>query len=309
MARVLVTGGAGFVGSHLTEALVARGDHVRVLDNFSSGDPRNLSNVENRIELIQGDLRNRADVLEAVQDVELIFHEAAFVSLPESIENPRDCFDINVTGVIELLEAARVAAVSRVILASSAAVYGTSTDYPLSEDLDTDCRSPYATSKLFNEKLADLYTQTFQLPTVTLRYFNIYGPRQSPRSMYAAVIPKFIERLKAGQAPTIYGDGLQTRDFVYVADVVLANLLAAESEKAAGRAINICSGLETNLLDLLDVLHSIIPKAPEAEFTEMRLGDLSRSVGNPSLAAELINFRAQIPLDVGLKRCVAEWHI
>ncbi|MCL5428988.1 MAG: GDP-mannose 4,6-dehydratase [Chloroflexi bacterium] len=307
MARVLVTGGAGFIGSHLTEALVARGDRVRVLDNFSSGDPRNLAGLENKIELIQGDLRNRADILEAVRDVEIIFHHAALVSVPMSIENPRDCFDVNVSSVIELLEAARRVSVRRILLASSAAVYGARMDFPLREDTSPDCRSPYATSKQFNETLASLYTHIYQLPAVVLRYFNIYGPRQSPKSMYAAVIPKFIERLKAGKPPIVYGDGMQTRDFVYAADVVRANLLAVESERAAGHAINICSGSETNLLELLEILHSIFPKAPEAEFAETRLGDLPRSVGDPSLAAELLNFKVQIPLHEGLKRCVAEW--
>lgn len=307
MAHVLVTGGAGFIGSHLTEALVARGDRVRVLDNFSSGNPRNLSGVEKQIELIRGDLRNRADVLETVQDIELIFHEAAFVSVPESVKNPRECFDINVSAVIELLEAAREAGVRRIVLASSAAVYGASTAFPLREGKLTDCQSPYAASKQFNETLAKLYTETYQLPVVALRYFNVYGPRQSPRSEYAAVIPKFIERLTASQAPIVYGEGKQTRDFVYVADVVRANLFAAESESAAGQAINVCSGLETDLLDLLDVLRSIFPKAPAARFAELRLGDLPRSVGDPKLAADLLGFQAQVPLNEGLKLCVAGW--
>lgn len=307
MARVLVTGGAGFIGSHLTEALVARGDCVRVLDNFSSGDPRNLGNVENQIELIQGDLREQTDVLEAVQDIELIFHQAAFVSVPESIENPQDCFDINVSAVAGLLETALQAGVRRVVLASSAAVYGASKGFPLREDGPTDCASPYATSKKFNEDLASLYAQTYEFPVIALRYFNVYGLRQSPESMYAAVIPKFIDRLKARQAPIVYGDGRQTRDFVYVGDVVRANLLAAESERAAGRAINICSGSETSLLDLLDVLGLIIPNAPQPEFAETRLGDLTRSVGHSGLAAELLNFKAQVQLDEGLKHCVAEW--
>lgn len=307
MARVLVTGGAGFIGSHLVEALVARGDRVRVLDNFSSGDPRNLQNVESQIELVEGDLRSRADVLEAVQNVEYIFHQAAFVSLPESIEKPRECFEVNVSGVIELLEAARKLGVQRIVMASSAAVYGASADFPLSENKATDCRSPYATSKLINENLASLYTNTYHLPVTALRYFNVYGPRQSPTSMYAAVIPKFIERLSGSLSPTVHGDGRQTRDFVYVSDVVRANLLAAESDQAAGRTINICSGTETKLLDLLDILRSILPGAPETEFTEARLGDLPRSFGDPALAAQLLNFKAQVPLDEGLKRCVMEW--
>lgn len=304
MARVLVTGGAGFIGSHLTEALVARGDQVRVLDNFSSGDPRNLANVESKIELIKGDLRDADDVAESVHGIEIIFHQAAFVSLPESIEKPQECFDINVSGVIRLLEAARTAGTRRVVLASSAAVYGASQRYPLREDEATDCQSPYASSKLFNENLASLYTKAYGLPVAALRYFNVFGPRQSPKSLYAAVIPRFIERMKAGEAPLVYGDGKQTRDFVFIADVVRANLQAADADAAAGKAINVCSGSETSLLDLLDVLRSILPNAPEPEFAETRIGDMPRSVGSPKLAEELLGFKAQTALDQGLKRCV-----
>jgi len=307
MGHVLVTGGAGFIGSHLTEALVNRGDRVRVLDNFSSGKPRNLASVENRIEIIHGDLRNRADVLEAVQGVDIIFHEAAFVSLPESIEKPRDCFEVNVSGVVDLFEAARQASVQRVVTASSAAVYGANPNFPLSETMPTDCRSPYATSKRFNEDLAKLYSQAFQMQVVALRYFNVYGPRQLPSSMYAAVVPKFIKQLKASKSPKVYGDGKQTRDFIYIADVVRANLLAAESKEAVGQAINICSGSETNLLDLLDILHSIIPNSPDAEFADARLGDLPRSVGNPARAEDLLGFKAQVTLLDGLKQCVEGW--
>lgn len=307
MARVLVTGGAGFIGSHLTETLVKRGDRVRVFDNFSTGNPKNLQSVENQLEIIHGDLRNPADVLEAVQGIEIIFHEAAFVSLPESIEKPHECFAANVTGVFELLEAARQASVKRIVLASSAAVYGANPNYPLSESTPTDCRSPYAASKRFNEDLAKLYSQTYSMQVVALRYFNVYGPRQSPSSAYAAAVPKFIERMKAGKSPIIYGDGKQTRDFIYVGDVVRANLLAAESETAAGQTINICSGAETNLLDLLDVLHILFPTSPEAEFAETRLGDLPRSVGDTGLAESLLKFKVQTSLVDGLKQCVAEW--
>lgn len=309
MARVLVTGGAGFIGSHLVHALVERGDKVRVFDNFSSGSPNNLAGLEDKIELIQGDLRNASDVLEAVQDIEIIFHEAAFVSLPESIEKPRECYDANVFGVIELLEAARLSSVERVVLASSAAVYGASIDLPLNEDAAPECLSPYAASKQFNETLAKLYTQTYQLPVTALRYFNVYGPRQSPQSAYAAAIPKFIERLKAGQPPIVYGDGQQSRDFVYVGDVVRANLLAAENEKTAGKVFNVCSGLEVKLLDLLDVLYSIYPKAPKPEFKASRLGDVPRSLGDPAYSADVLGFGAKVGLDEGLKNCVSEMHL
>ena len=305
MARVLVTGGAGFIGSHLTEMLVERGDKVRVLDNFSSGNPENLAGLAGSIELVRGDLREPADVQKAVSKVELIFHQAAFVSVPQSIENPRECYAINVTGTIELLEAARRSGVRRIVLASSAAVYGPPQELPQRESAQTVCLSPYAASKAFNETLAKLYSLAHQLPVVALRYFNVYGPRQSPVSAYAAVIPQFIQRLESGQAPQVFGDGKQTRDFIYISDVVRANLLAAEAESAAGQIFNICSGVEASLFDLLEGLASIFPNAPRAEFTDPRLGDVARSLGDPTLAEKVLGFRSEVPLGEGLTRCVA----
>ena len=307
MARVLITGGAGFIGSHLTETLVRRGDEVRVLDNFSTGSPKNLAGLEYKFELVQGDLRNRRDVQAAVSKIELIFHQAAFVSVPRSIENPRECYEINVNGTIELLEAARQAGVRRVVLASSAAVYGSTEELPQSETAPTVCLSPYAASKQFNETLAKLYSLSHQLPAVALRYFNVYGPRQSPNSAYAAVVPQFIKRLKAGQAPLVFGDGRQTRDFIYISDVVRANLLAAEAEGAAGQVFNICSGAETSLLDLLAALTPMFPSAPQAEFADPRPGDVSRSMGDPSLANKALGFRTAVSVAEGLGHCVSEW--
>ncbi|MEX2143759.1 MAG: SDR family oxidoreductase [Anaerolineales bacterium] len=305
MARVLITGGAGFIGSHLTEELVKRGDQVRVLDNFSTGKLRNLADVKDKIELIRGDLRNHADVQAAVSQVDVVFHQAAFVSVPKSIEDPRDCYEININGTVELMEAARQAGVSRVVLASSAAVYGSSTGLPLNESALTRPLSPYAASKLFAETLAQLYSAAHNLTVVALRYFNVYGPRQSPSSQYAAAIPKFIHALKTGQAPLVFGDGTQTRDFIYVSDAVRANLLAAEAAGVAGKAFNICSGAETSLLDLLKILYAQFPQAPQPEFSDPRLGDVPRSLGDPSLAARALGFRPEIALAEGLKRCVS----
>lgn len=280
---------------------------MRVLDNFSSGSPKNLAGLEDKIELVQGDLRNRRDVQAAVSKIDLIFHQAAFVSVPHSIEDPRECYEINVNGTIELLEAARQAGVRRVMLASSAAVYGSTKKLPQSETAPTVCLSPYAASKQFNETLAKLYTLTHQVPAVALRYFNVYGSRQSPNSAYAAVIPLFIQRLKAGQAPLVFGDGQQTRDFIYISDVVHANLLAAEAEGAAGQVFNICSGAETSLLDLLAVLIPLFPGAPQAEFADPRPGDVARSMGDPSLANKALGFRTAVSLAEGLGNCVSEW--
>ncbi len=306
MKRRLVTGGAGFIGSHLVHALVQRGDRVRVLDNFSSGSPANLSAVRDQIEIHEGDLRRAEDVRAALKDVDSVFHQAAFVSVPQSLEDPADCYAINVDGTIQLLEAARTAGVGQVVLASSAAVYGNLDSFPLSESGPTQSLSPYAASKQMNETLAQLYTASFGLPVTALRYFNVYGPRQSPSSAYAAAIPRFLHSLQAGEAPTVFGDGAQTRDFVFVGDVVRANLLAAESPAAAGQALNICSGVETRLLDLLDVLYSLYPGAPPPQFAPARPGDVPRSLGDPGLAAELLGFRAQVSLSEGLGQCAQE---
>lgn len=304
MARVLVTGGAGFIGSHLAHALVERGDQVRVLDNFSTGTRENLAGIDKDIELIESDLLEPLHLEKAVKGIEFVFHEAAFISVPESIENPRLCYQVNVQGTIDLLEAARQAGCKRVVLASSAAVYGTSKDMPLHESAAPECLSPYAASKLFNETLAQLYSRVYELPIVALRYFNVYGPRQSPRSAYAAVIPKFIEALRSGNAPVVFGDGRQSRDFIFVEDVVRANLQAAETKDAGGLAFNICSGAESSLLDLLDALYPLFPNAPKAKFAEPRLGDVPRSLGDPSAAANAFGFRSRVTLKEGLQRCV-----
>lgn len=304
MARVLVTGGAGFIGSHLVDALVTRGDQVRVLDNFSTGSRANLDAVAQHIELHEGDLRNPRDLARALDGIELLLHQAAFVSVPESIENPSKCFAVNVQGVIDLLAAARAAGVGRVVLASSAAVYGARQQLPLNEEQPPEILSPYAASKLFNESLAQLYTHSLDLPVVALRYFNVYGPRQSPHSDYAAVIPRFIARLQQGNPPQIYGDGTQSRDFIYVADVVRANFLAADAPAAPGLSFNICSGQETSLLDLLESLKSLYHDAPEPEFSAPRVGDIPRSMGDPALAARDLNFEAQVSLSEGLHRSV-----
>lgn len=304
MAKTLVTGGAGFIGSHIVDALLARGDSVRVLDDFSSGSRANLAAALQDIELIEASLLDETALAGALSGVELVFHQAAFVSVPASLEDPAACFESNVQGTINLLEGARKAGVGRVVLASSTAVYGARAELPLSEDDPAEILSPYAASKLINEQLAALYTRAFNLPVVSLRYFNVYGPRQSPASEYAAVVPRFIERMAANKPAEIYGDGRQTRDFVFVGDVQRANLLAAVAADAPGRAFNICSGRETSLLDLVDVLARIFPDAPPPQFGDVRPGDVARSMGDPELAAKLLGFRAQVGLQQGLERTV-----
>jgi UDP-glucose 4-epimerase len=306
MLRVLVTGGAGFIGSHLVRALLAQGAVVYVLDNFSTGKRENLMGLSGRLEVFEGDLRNPTHVQDAIRDAELVFHEAAFVSVPRSMQEPDGCFDVNVRGTLILLDAAQQAGVRRVVLASSAAVYGDSDALPLCEDTPLSPLSPYAASKQVNEVYAELYTRAFDLDVVALRYFNVYGPRQSPESEYAAAVPIFIHRLLAGEPVTVYGDGGQTRDLIYIQDLVRANLLAADHPQAVGKAFNVCTGQETRLLDLLKVLFDIIPNAPQPVFTAPRLGDIYRSVGNPGRAARAMGFHAKTSLADGLKEMV-EW--
>lgn len=308
--RYLVTGGAGFIGSHIVRTLLEQGARVRVLDNFSTGKRENLEGLRDksdggRFEVLEGDLRDRAAVQEAVRDVDFVFHEAAFVSVPESMEKPQDCFDVNVSATIGLFDAARAAAVKRVVVASSAAVYGESDAMPLQESTPTQSLSPYAASKRADEIYAQLYTQTFGLDVVALRYFNVYGPRQRPDSMYAAVVPIFVRRLLDGKPVTVFGDGGQTRDLINVRDVVRANLVASEHPHAPGEVFNVCTGQETRLLDLLEVLYELFPGAPEPVFAEPRAGDIYRSVGSPEFTARTIGFQAAVSLDQGLKETVA----
>ena len=238
------------------------------------------------------------------QDIDIIFHEAAFVSVPQSMANPLPCFEINQRGTEFLLESARKAGVKRVVLASSAAVYGDSEAMPLDEQTPLRPLSPYAVSKRVDELYAELYTRSFGLEVVALRYFNVYGPRQRPDSMYAAAVPIFTRRLLDGKPVTIYGDGGQTRDLVYVGDIVRANLTASEHPAAPGQVFNVCSGDEIRVIDLVETLMDLFPNAPAPQFAPPRAGDIYRSVGNPQKAADLLGFRAQTSLADGLRQVV-----
>ena len=310
MKRYLVTGGAGFIGSHLVSALLEQGDFVRVLDNFSTGKHENITPLEGlydwRYEVMEGDLRDRGAVAEAVLDIDIIFHEAAFVSVPQSMEDPLPCFEINQRGTEYLLEAARKAGVKRVVLASSSAVYGDSDLQPLEEHFPLRPFSPYAVSKRVDELYAEMYTRSFGLEVVALRYFNVYGPRQRPDSMYAAAVPIFTRRLLDGKPVTIYGDGGQTRDLVYVGDIVRANLAASAHPDAPGQVFNVCGGQEIRIIDLVETLMDFFPNAPAPEFAPARSGDIYRSVGSPKKAAEVLGFTPQTSLEEGLK-AVIDW--
>ena len=300
----LVTGGAGFIGSHLVEKLLDSGHSVRVLDNLTSGSLDNLTGSIDHIEFVQGDLRNSADTHRAVQGIDTIFHLAAYISVADSMLNPAECFDVNVTGTNLLLQTAHQNGVKKVVISSSAAVYGDQKDLPIHENAALHPLSPYGASKQMDEILADLYTRSFTLPVVCLRYFNVYGPRQNPNSPYAAAIPLFIRQMLDHYPVTIYGDGGQTRDFVYVKDIASANLLAATCPAADGKIINICGGKPVSILELVNTLHGIIPEAPPHQFSFARAGDIYHSYGCPDLAAEILSFEPAIPFQNGLAETI-----
>ena len=309
--KVLVTGGAGFIGSHIVETLLEQGQHVRLLDNFSTGKRENLEHLARKftvdqLEVLEGDVRDAALVDQAVRGIEVIFHEAAFVSVPQSMDEPQTCFDVNISGTSLLFDAARRAGVRRAVVASSAAVYGESDALPLVEETPLQPKSPYAVSKRVDEMYAELFTGAFGFEVVALRYFNVYGPRQRPDSMYAAAVPIFARRLLDHKAVTVFGDGGQTRDLINVHDVVRANLIASEHPNAAGKIFNICTGVETRLLDLLDVMYELLPGSPVHAHAAPRPGDIYRSVGSPQKAADDMGFQAEVSLVDGLRETV-DW--
>lgn len=302
MAKSLVTGGAGFIGSQLVRTLLQEGHEVKVLDNFSTGKRANLVEVMSNIQVMEGDLRDEDTVSRAVKDVDTIFHQAAFISVPLSIQRPDECFEINVKGTRNILKFAALSGVNRVVLASSSAVYGDRETYPLQENAPLITLSPYAASKRADEIYGELFTHTMDLDVVALRYFNVYGPRQSPTSDYAAVIPIFIRKALKRDRPVIYGDGTQSRDFIYVEDVARANLLAAQSSRAAGEIINICTGEECTILELWDLIRELAGIPQEPIFEAKRPGDIKRSLGDPGKSRNVMGFTPQVSLEDGLRK-------
>lgn len=302
----LVTGGAGFIGGHLVRRLLAAGGRVRVLDAFTTGRRDNLADISEHIELIAGDIGDTAIVQRAMHGIDYVFHLAALVSVPESVEYPERNLAANIVGTHNLLLAAHSASVRRFVFSSSCAVYG---DHPAPhhEALAPRALSPYAAAKLSGEQLCRSFTHVYGLPTVCLRYFNVFGPRQNPRGGYAAAIPQFITALLEGTPPRIYGDGHQTRDFVYVANVVDANLLACASEAAIGDILNIGTGQETSLLDLLDLLGEHLHRTIEPTFAPARTGDIRRSYSDIRHATATLNYRPTIGLADGLRETLA-WY-
>ena len=304
MSICLVTGGAGFIGSHLVEALLVRGDTVRVLDELSSGHLENLSHVIDRIDFIEGNIRDVATVQQATSGVDFIFHLAALVSVPKSMAEPTEAELINAVGTLNVLNAAKAADVQRLVLSSTCAVYGDDPTLPKTETMCPQPKSPYAISKLAAEHYCQIFNESFGLETVILRYFNIFGPRQDPSSAYSGVISIFVDKLSQGLAPTIFGNGQQTRDFVFVEDVVRANLLAAEAPKAAGEIYNIGTGRPTSINQLFENLRHIFNRDLKPDYRPARTGDILHSYANPSRAKTVLGWQAQVDFEKGLKRLV-----
>ncbi len=301
MRNVLVTGGAGFIGSHLVDALIARGDNVRVLDNFSTGKRANLDGPPHRLEIIEGDLTDRNAVLEAVQDVHVVFHQAALASVPLSVERPLDTHATCVTGTLNLLDAARRAGVRRLVYAASSSAYG---DQPTSSKRETDPPapiSPYGAAKLAAEYYCQAFTATYGFETVCLRYFNVFGPRQDPDSPYSAVIPLFMTAILNGRRPRIFGDGHQSRDFCYVANVVYANLLASEAPEASGRVFNIACGQSISLLQLLRQLNEQLGTDVTPIHEPARPGDVRESMADITLARQVLGYEPVVGFGEGLR--------
>ncbi len=301
----VVTGGAGFIGSHLVDALLAQGRRVRVLDNMSTGREANLDDARRnggeRLELTVGDVRDPAAVKETLAGAERVFHLAALVSVQQSVEHPRFCHEVNVTGTLNVLEEACRAGVRRVVLASTCAVYGDDPELPKREEMPPQPQSPYAASKWMDEIYAGLYRRLYGLETAALRFFNVYGPRQDPASEYAAVIPKFLSRMSAGRRPIVFGDGGQTRDFVYVEDVVAACLRATEGA-ASGGVYNVGSGRRYSLLELVEVLNRVLGTRLEPEYGPARVGEVRHSVASVERARRELGFEPRVTLEEGLRR-------
>ena len=307
MGQYLVTGGAGFIGSHLCQRLCAEGHAVRVLDDLSSGRRENLADILDEIEFIDGDIRDAALLAEVVQQVDCVLHHAAISSVPVSVEQPLVEQEVNAVGTLRLLEAARQAGVRRVVFASSASVYGNNPQMPKREDMPPEPESPYAVSKAVGEHYARVYSQIYGLEVVGLRYFNVFGPRQVPSSPYSGVISIFIARMRAGESPTVCGDGHQSRDFVYVGDVVEANMRASTTPGIAGRIYNIGCGRSASLLELIAAINQILGTELGPTFAPPRGGDIRFSSADISRTRAELGYEPRVGLVEGLEQTIAAW--
>jgi len=299
--NVLVTGGAGFIGSHIATTLVERGDAVRVLDNLDTGSRENLAHLGGKVEFVEGDVTDPQAVARAVEGVEIVFHQAALASVPRSVAAPLDTNAVCVAGTLNVLLAARQSGVRRVVYAGSSSAYGNDPTRSKSERIVPAPLSPYAAAKLAAEGYCRAFTETYGLETVTIRYFNVFGSRQDPDSEYSAVIPIFVSLMLQGKRPTIYGDGLQSRDFTFVSDIVRGNLLAAAAQGVAGQVINVATGKQFTLLDLVASINRVLGTKIEPVFADPRPGDVRESLADISLARKLLKFEPQVSFDEGLE--------
>lgn len=302
--KFLVTGGAGFIGSHIATALVERGDEVVVLDNLSTGQRENLQHLGDKVTLHEGCLLDRQAVEKALEGVDVVYHQAALASVPRSVKQPLDTNAACVTGTLNVLDAARQAGVKRVVYAGSSSAYG---DQPYMSKREIDLPSPlspYAAAKLAGELYCKSFTATYGLETVVIRYFNVFGPRQDPDSEYSAVIPIFVTKMVKGERPTIYGDGLQSRDFTFIENVVRGNLAAADAPDAVGRSINVACGTQFTLLQLVAAINEVLGTSIEPIFADARPGDVRESLADITTARAVLDYEPSISFDEGLKRSI-----
>lgn len=306
MSKVLVTGGAGFIGSNLTEALLKKGHSVRVLDNFLTGRRENLifDETYSSLEIIDGDIRDLTICQRAIENIEYVFHQAALPSVQLSVEDPMTSNSVNLEGTLNVLLAAKDAGVKRFVYASSCAIYGDDPTIPKKEEMYPNFLSPYALQKYIGEQYCRLFFRLYGLETVSLRYFNIFGPKQDPNSIYSAVIPKFIDALLEGRPPIVFGDGEQSRDFTYIDNVVQANILAMSIEHLNGEVINIACGKRTSLNQLLDILKGILGSKVLPIYQEPRKGDVRHSLADIRKGKQILNYVPKVEIKVGLKKTI-----
>lgn len=304
MAKYLVTGGAGFIGSHITEELVRKGEEVRVLDNFLTGKKENLTPFLADIDLIEGDIRDYSQCQKAVKGIDYVLHQAALPSVPRSVSDPITSNEINITGTLNMLFVSKEEGIKSFVFASSSSVYGDDQRLPKKEGNEGSPLSPYALGKLTGEQYCRVFSQLYGFNTVSLRYFNIFGPRQDPFSQYAAAIPNFVTKILNNKQPIIFGDGEQSRDFTYVSNVVEANLLASQVQNVSGEAFNIACGSRTTVNSLISAIKSILEIDVPSVYTEPRLGDVKHSHADISKAEGMFNYRPLITFKEGLKKTI-----
>ncbi len=305
--KYLITGGAGFIGSNIAEDLLKKGHQVRILDNFSTGARENLAEFADKIEVVEGDLRNYHNVRESVDGMDFVLHQAALPSVPRSISDPISSNEVNVAGTLNVLHAARDARVQRVVFASSSSVYGDSPSLPKHEEMTPNPLSPYAVSKLAGEKYCQVFAGIYGLHTVALRYFNVFGPRQNPNSQYSAVIPKFVTAILQDKSPVIYGDGEQSRDFTYIQNTIEVNIRATEVDCPAGVVMNSAVHERTTLNELVAAINRILGKDIKPIYTEPRPGDIKHSFADISRLKSTLHYEPSVLFEEGLKRTI-DWY-